>query len=80
MVVLAARGTPATTGSAVGGGAVPGGCRRAMASSGGLGLDCLGSGVGAFQASHEGGFGFAGGGGSWAMTTAEHFDCVDRMW
>jgi hypothetical protein len=59
---------------------MPGGCCRAMASSGGLGLDRLGSGVGALQASHEGGFGLAGGGGSWAMMTAEHFDCVDRMW
>lgn len=47
VVASAARGTPATPGSAVGEGTVAGGDCRAMASSGSLGLDCLGSGVAA---------------------------------
>lgn len=47
VVVLAARDTPATPGSAVCGGTVAGGGCRAMTSNGSLGLDCLGSGVAA---------------------------------
>lgn len=51
--MLSLGGTPATLGSAVRGGTMSGGRSRTVAGSGSLGLDRLGSGIGALQAGHE---------------------------